>query len=149
VDTDMTARSGVELGVKLRADVDGRIVAVRFYKADQDTGPHTASVWGADGALLASAPFVNETASGWQEVALATAVPVTAGKTYVASYHTSAGYYAATNDFFTAAGADRPPLHALADGPQGGNGVYHYGGSAFPGDTFRSSNYWVDVVFAP
>ena len=39
-------------------------------------------------------------------------------------------------------------LHALQDGVSGGNGVYAYGPtSAFPGSTFQSSNYWVDVVF--
>ncbi len=43
---------------------------------------------------------------------------------------------------------DNAPLHALANGVSGGNGVYSYGtGSAFPNQTFNSSNYWVDVVF--
>ena len=39
------------------------------------------------------------------------------------------------------------PLTALRDGTDGGNGVYRYGASGFPNSTFRSSNYWVDVVF--
>jgi Bacterial Ig-like domain len=42
---------------------------------------------------------------------------------------------------------DNPPLHALANGVDGANGVYRYDSSGFPTDTFRSSNYWVDVVF--
>ncbi len=29
----------------------------------------------------------------------------------------------------------------------GANGVYRYGASAFPTDTFASENYWADVVF--
>ena len=28
-----------------------------------------------------------------------------------------------------------------------GNGVYKYGASGFPNQTFNASNYWVDVVF--
>ena len=40
-----------------------------------------------------------------------------------------------------------PPLPALADGASGGNGVYKYGTSGFPTQTFNASNYWVDVVF--
>jgi hypothetical protein len=37
-------------------------------------------------------------------------------------------------------------VHALANGNGGGNGVYSVG-SGFPRDTYRASNYWVDVVF--
>ena len=38
-------------------------------------------------------------------------------------------------------------MKASASGPAGGNGVYAYGASAFPTDTWNDSNYWVDVVF--
>ena len=51
-------------------------------------------------------------------------------------------------EHFAAAGVDAPPLHALADGVAGGNGVFiESGTSAFPTQSFLSSNYWVDVVF--
>ena len=37
----------------------------------------------------------------------------------------------------------------MADGISGSNGVYVYGPtSAFPDQSFESSNYWVDTVFA-
>jgi hypothetical protein len=36
-----------------------------------------------------------------------------------------------------------------ADGVAGSNGVYRYCASAFPGSIFNSSDYWIDVVFAP
>ena len=43
----------------------------------------------------------------------------------------------------------RPPLQALANATSA-NGVYAYGASsAFPTNTYQSSNYWVDVLFAP
>ena len=46
-------------------------------------------------------------------------------------------------------GLDTPPLHALATGVAGGNGVYGYGGAGtFPASTFQALNYWVDVVFS-
>jgi hypothetical protein len=41
---------------------------------------------------------------------------------------------------------DAPPLHALAAGVDGVNGVYQYGASAFPTNG-NNANYWVDVVF--
>ncbi len=41
----------------------------------------------------------------------------------------------------------RGPLTALANGTDGANGVYLYGGGGFPTNSYQSSNYWVDVVF--
>ena len=74
---------------------------------------------------------------------------VTAGTVYVASYLAPAGHYAAYNAYFATAGVDNAPLHALQDGVSAGNGVYAYGStSTFPTNTWQSSNYWVDVVFA-
>jgi hypothetical protein len=70
---------------------------------------------------------------------------------YVASYRAPRGRYAADDDYFTAVGVDRGPIHVLRDGESGGNGVYIYGGTAvrFPTSSFRGANYWVDVVFQP
>src|SRR4029077_16586134 len=42
-----------------------------------------------------------------------------------------------------------PRLDALADGAADGNAVFSYGAaSVFPTSTYRSLNYWVDVVFS-
>jgi hypothetical protein len=109
-----------------------------------------ASLWTSTGTRLASATFVNETASGWQQVNFATPVPIAANTVYVASYHTDVGHYSADRSFFSTAGVDRGPLHAPATGAVGGNGVYGYGtGSRFPNGSFMATNYWVDVVFTP
>ena len=86
----------MELGVKFRASTNGTITGIRFYKGPQNTGTHVADLWSATGTLLATATFTNETASGWQQVNLANPVVVTAGTTYVVSYHTS-GYSATSN----------------------------------------------------
>jgi hypothetical protein len=135
------------LGVKFRSDVAGVIKGVRFYKGSGNTGTHIGNLWSASGALLASATFTNETATGWQQVNFASPVPISANTTYVASYHTETGFYAYNGSFFATAGVDNPPLHALRDGLDGGNGVYLYGDSAFPSASFNAANYWVDVVF--
>ena len=67
---------------------------------------------------------------------------------YVASYHTDVGHYAEDDNYFTS-GVDSGPLHALADGASGPNGVYAYGStSTFPNNGYQASNYWVDVVFS-
>jgi hypothetical protein len=91
--------------------------------------------------------FSGETATGWQTARFATPISVRAGTTYIASYHTAVGRYAATNNFFASSGVAAPPLRALATGVDGPNGVYRYGASGFPNSSFQSTNYWVDVVF--
>jgi hypothetical protein len=99
--------------------------------------------------VLAQATFSNETDAGWQQVDFATPVAITAGMTYVASYHTNTGHYAVGTGYFTSTGADKPPLHALQNGVSGGNGVYTYSATpTFPTQTYHAPNYWVDVVFS-
>jgi Domain of unknown function (DUF4082)/Bacterial Ig domain len=140
--------NATEVGVRFRSDVDGTISGIRFYKGTTNTGTHTGSLWSNTGTLLATATFGTETASGWQQVNFTTPVNITANTVYVASYHTAVGHYAADASYFATAGVDNVPLHALADGVSGANGVYIYSaGGVFPTNTFQSTNYWVDVVF--
>ncbi|MEV1169998.1 DUF4082 domain-containing protein [Nonomuraea sp. NPDC049784] len=137
----------VTLGVKFRSESDGLIESIRFYKGPQNTGTHTGGLWTAGGQLLASVTFTGESASGWQEAYFSTPVTINADTTYIASYHTTSGFYSVTRPYFTSA-RDRGPLTALEDGFQGGNGVYTYGASpSFPTSSFNASNYWVDVTF--
>ena len=139
---DAADTSAVNLGVQFQASSSGTITGIRFYKYSDNTGTHTGSLWTSSGTLLATGTFSNETASGWQELDFSTPVTITAGTTYVASYHTNAGHYAITSNGLPSA-VTNGPLTALASG-----GVYAYGsGNVFPSNTFNASNYWVDVVF--
>ena len=138
----------VELGVKFRSDVAGSITGIRFYKATANTGTHVGNLWTSTGTPLATATFTGETASGWQQVLFATPVAITANTVYVASYLANNGHYSADDGYFSVNGVDNAPLHALANGVSGGNGVYAYGSSStFPNQTWNARNYWVDVVF--
>ena len=146
--TDVTDNTPLELGVKFRTTVDGRVSAVRYFKGASNTGTHSGHIWSSTGALLAETVFAGETDSGWQQADFAAPVAVHAGTTYVASYH-SPGYYSADEKYF-ALGLDSGPLRMLGDGEDGANGVYRYTATpAFPTDSFDGSNYWVDVVFTP
>ncbi|MEU8241821.1 DUF4082 domain-containing protein [Actinoplanes missouriensis] len=138
--------AAVEVGVKFRSDTDGYVTGVRFYKGSGNTGTHLGHLWTEAGANLGSVTFTGETATGWQTATFASPIPVAANTTYIASYYAPNGRYAADNGAFASAGVDNAPLHALADGVDGVNGVYRYGGG-FPADSWQSSNYWVDVVF--
>ena len=141
--------SAVEVGVKFRTDTDGYITGLRFYKGPNNPGPHVGNLWSSTGQLLASVTFTNESASGWQQASFSAPVAVNVNVTYIASYFAPRGGYALSQGFFATSGVDSAPLHALKDGEDGGNGVYRYGSSSgFPTSTYRSSNYWVDVVFS-
>ncbi|KQW48025.1 hypothetical protein ASC77_16660 [Nocardioides sp. Root1257] len=139
--------SAVELGVKFRASQNGTITGIRYYKAALSTGTHVGTLWTGTGTKLATVTFTGESASGWQQANFATPVPVTANTTYVASYFTPSRY-AVSSAYFTSA-TTRGPLTALANGTDGGNGLYRYGSTAgsFPTASYNSENYWVDVVY--
>jgi hypothetical protein len=138
----------VELGMKFRSDVAGVVTGVRFYKAAANTGTHIGNLWTSTGTLLGTVTFTGETASGWQQANFATPISIAANTTYVISYFTPAGHYSDNSPFFTT-GVDNAPLHALADGVDGPNGLYRYGStSGFPSSTFNTSAYWVDLVFS-
>jgi hypothetical protein len=148
VPTALTADdpNSVELGVKFVASNNGTISGIRFYKGPENTGPHVANLWTSTGTLLASATFQNETASRWQTVTFTSPVNITAGTTYVASYHSN-GFYSADAGYFNTAHSNGP-LTAPASGSSGGNGVYAYGStSLFPTESYNASNYWVDVIY--
>uniref|UniRef100_UPI00384B8412 DUF4082 domain-containing protein n=1 Tax=Bradyrhizobium daqingense TaxID=993502 RepID=UPI00384B8412 len=140
--------NSVELGFKFRASSAGDVTGLRFYKGPSNTGTHTANLWSSTGTLLATTTFTNETASGWQQVNFPTAVTLTPGTTYVASYHTS-GNYAVDPNLFSSE-ITNGPLTAPSSASSGGNGVYAYGSnSLFPTNTYNSSSYGVDVLFRP
>jgi methionine-rich copper-binding protein CopC len=145
---DTSDASAVEVGVKFRSDVAGVITGLRFYKGPQNTGTHVGHLWSSTGTLLGSVTFTNETATGWQQATFSSPIAITANTTYIASYFAPVGQYASDAGYFATASVNSGPLHALQDGMDGGNGLYHYGaGGGFPGGSFNSTNYWVDVVF--
>jgi len=137
--------NAVEVGIKFSASSNGTINAIRFYKGSSNTGTHIGNLWSSTGILLAQATFTNETASGWQQVNFATPVQITANTTYVASYFAPNGHYARNVNYFTS-----PLVSGPLTAPAGANGVYKYTStSAFPAQSFQSTNYWVDIVFVP
>ena len=150
-DEQFVNSTGIEVGVRFRPDVDGWITGLRFFKANNDGGPHLARLWtngagAVPGTKLSETTAVGESASGWQQVSFGAPVHVTAGTTYVASYYSPTGAYVATRSYFNATVLNAP-LRALQDGLDGPNGVFRSGSTGFPNESFGATNYWVDVVF--
>lgn len=140
---------GISLGMKFRTTQNGVVNGIRYYKGPNTTGTRTGYLWSSSGAMLASVTFSNETESGWQQALFSSPVPVTAGLTYVASYHSPSGFFAATGSYFNSAKVNGP-VRGLANGEDGPNGLYRYSASpVFPNNGYNSSNYWVDILFTP
>ena len=120
------------------------MTAVRFYKGTANTGTHVGHLWSANGVLLAEATFTNESASGWQEVALAPPVAITANTTYVASYHADPASSPSTTD------SSRPPASTSAAACVAGWCGRRQRRLSLRRERFptagSANNYWVDVV---
>ena len=86
--------------MKIRADVNGYITGIRFYKSRrQHRHAHRAPVVEQRANCSPRPRSPVRPASGWQQVNFATPVAITAGVTYTASYHTTSGHYSSTRNF--------------------------------------------------
>ena len=132
-----------ELGMLFQAAAPGQITALRFWKDTNDIGTHVGNIWSASGQLLASVQFTNESASGWQQQALAVPLSIQAGLGYVVSVNTPTGYYVETDS-----GLTTPIVNQYLSTIAGNNGVYGPQGQ-FPTSSFDDTNYFRDVVFVP
>src|SRR5574338_1080446 len=88
----------IELGMKFTVSQNASATGVRFYKPAGATGVHKGYLY-AGNALKATVTFTNETASGWQEALFTTAIQLTPGTTYTASYLSPGGVHADTDPF--------------------------------------------------
>ena len=132
-----------ELGTVFTSAVAGNIIAIRFWKSSSESGTHTGNVWSSTGQLLATATFANETASGWQQQALAAPLAIVANTQYVASVNTGNSFYVATNSGLASV-ITNLDLSTVV----GNNGLFGSPGT-FPANTYQNTNYFRDVVFTP
>lgn len=127
-----------ELGVSLTFDTPGTITALRFYKTTTDLGSHVGHVWSAAGALLAMAPFANETPFGWQQQSLTMPLSVDSGSTITVSVTSPSGAnYALQSGGFPLTNGHISALTGV------------YGAINTRPILLTSTNYFRDVVFVP
>lgn len=130
-----------EFGMRFVSATSGQIQAIRYYKAESETGAHTGRIWSATGQILASVTFTGETASGWQQQALSSPLAIAAGDTYVVSVNANHHYAYTSNDF--ASSFVNGPLTAPVSA-----GVYNYSPGVFPSEVYQNENYFRDIVFS-
>lgn len=139
--------TAIEVGISFYSDVSGHINGLKFYKGVGNGGTHTGTLWDANGNALAVFLFTDETLSGWQTAALGTPIEIEANTKYIASYFASEGHYSLSDSFFSSGEYDASPLHAYSNISPDKNGLFLYGSSGFPTDSYNGRNYWVDVLF--
>lgn len=159
----------VELGVKFGSNVPGKITAIRFYRTVPIDSGYLVHLWDEQGNLLNNGISIEgqQPTPGWQTIQLYPPVRIEAGRTYTASYYANVGQYPVNENFFQPKddtdfavednnfSVSNNPLYALCnrslinDEYKCSNGVYKYGLSGFPTESYKSSNYWVDVIFQP
>jgi len=140
--TTHSDRKSVEVGTKFSVVTSGTASGISFYKTSRNTGTHVGTLWTEKGTKLASVTFSGESATGWQKAQFAAPVALDAGKRYVVSYHAPYGQYAAKRYFAgtSASGALKLDPYGL---------LKHGTSSVLPTDTFKRSQYYVDVLFTP
>jgi hypothetical protein len=133
-----------ELGVKVRVTRAAQLTGVRYYRAANETGSHTARIWTASGTLIASVPFTaaaDAAGAGWRQQALESPVALSPGQVYVISVGFNT-YYSSTQYGLQTQIVDGPlQSEAVAT-----NGVFSDAAGVFPTGSYRSSNYFVDAV---
>ncbi|WP_102127581.1 DUF4082 domain-containing protein [Deinococcus planocerae] len=164
---DFSEHRSYELGTRVRPLANGRLYAIRYFKAPGETAvpcggcdhTHTGRVWSNDGRLLATARFLGESAPGWQEAQLDHPLAVQLNETYVVTVDVNSHYVVTVGGLqggllngklFAPSEARCSPetgaVRVCDPGVVRTNGVYGDLGQ-FPTQTYRSSNYFRDVVF--
>ncbi|WP_434385960.1 DUF4082 domain-containing protein [Melittangium boletus] len=133
----------VEVGVRFQSRVAGSVTALRFYRGTGNASGYVARLWTSSGTLLAQVPVRDVRLPGWQEGILSTPVRLTAGTMYVVSYSSSNGQFARDVDGFASAFVSGDLTVPV------GGGVYVYAPGSFPTNSYKDTNYWVDVRFVP
>ncbi|MBX0299446.1 DUF4082 domain-containing protein [Cryobacterium sp. 1639] len=138
--------TAVELGMRFRPETNGFVTGVRFFKSAANGGTHTGSLWTSAGTRLATVTFSAETATGWQTANFSTAVTVTAGQDYVVSYTAPQGRYAIAEYYWPYSAKKSSPITVPSGFTDPAPGTFGSPGT-FPDDSYRDSNYYVDVLF--
>lgn len=135
----------VNLGVRFRSTVTGKVKGVRIWKRETNGNGQIVALWSNTGDQLATANIPDDV-TGWVDGIFSSPVDIDAEVTYVASMYSPSGQFVSSPDFFDAQWTNAP-LIGLQDGDDGDNGCYSYAGTlTFPTSTIFSANYWVNPI---
>ena len=145
--TSNNSGNAVNLGVKFQTSTAGTMTHCWFYKIATDTGTHVCTVYRvSDGSTVGTVDFADESESGWQDQAFASALNIAANEDYIVTVSHPTGNWTSNVDYF-ASTYTNGNLTATTSGTDYA-GRYVYGASmAYPvNDSAR--NYWVDFTMS-
>ena len=137
------------LGLRFVPMRDGQVPASGSTRV-RATRARTSARCGARRRPAEASHLGAESATGWQAVTFDSPVTVQAGQAYIAAYSAPNGRYAGQYDAFELSGLEADPLSVpggFAAGVE--SGVFANSLLGFPDQTFRNTNYYVDVLFSP
>lgn len=129
-----------EIGTRFSPRVEGAVHGVRIWKPVGGAGRRVAFLRDAQGAVLARAPMTAKRSRGWQRVLFDAPVTTRVGARYAVSFRFSAGRRAVTR--VRGRESASPELALLG-------GVSRAGSLSRMPKPRRSTQFWVDVLFAP
>ncbi len=135
-------------GTKFAVKVPGEITKIRLYTSKEESGPHTVALWDAQEKAVIAGPYewnITAGTEGWREFSLPQSVSVEAGRYYVATVSTHAGFlrFPFTNQYFGV--PDSSDIFTVYSA----SGVFGVGADTFPENTYDGRTYYRDVVFVP
>jgi PKD repeat protein len=140
---NQTDNTTYELGMKFKSARAGKITHIRYWKATSESGTHVGRIWNSSGTQLAIVTFTGETASGWQEKALATPLSISANTTYMVSVNVNTHFVLRIETSTPSLiNGDLSTLFDNFNGAVGSSGT-------FPTFASGTTNYFRDVVFLP
>ncbi|WP_426734695.1 DUF4082 domain-containing protein [Glutamicibacter sp. 2E12] len=133
--------AAVELGLRMVAEQDLRIHALRYYQGPLGASARTGTIWDAGGSQLGSASFDATSEQGWHTAYLGTPLDIAQGTEFTISYQAPHGGYVHSPGEL-AQGKSTAGLRL-----EGSNGVFRYGAGTMPGSSWNNTNYFVDVLY--
>ncbi len=134
------AKGKAELGLKFSVQKAGKIKALRFYQAKDESGAHALRLWDSEGKLVLTVNAPEKQEMGWISAALPEPFSVKPGYSYIVSYTCGTNYPASPDVFKT-------PI--VRGGITGIAGLYSFSelGQKAPDKKYNDLNYFVDVEF--
>ena len=115
------------------------------------TADRTVGVWentnGTNGDLMGTTELLSVSGSGWQTRTLTSPKSLVTGVRYVAGVFYPAGQYVATSNYFNSDIVSGPVTYLSNSNSFAGQMKFSTGSTfSFPGNTFNSANYWIDIT---